>query len=149
MSVYQIVYTSSGLFVLACPCYFCQCPGAKNPYFCFPGYGRPVLSPMRHLHSVLLKQHYQSHFSRTCTSSSLTETNISSAHDALTLYLLGNLWLPYLELYVHNSPDILTAQPLASNPRLSALISTIAIVVTSSFSSVTSCTSNVSAALRF
>ena len=146
MSVYHTVHTSSGPFVIAFPCYFCQCPRAKIPYSCILGYGRPVPSSLQLLHSVLLNQHYQSHLSRTSTWSYLTETNTSSVHDALTFYLLGNLWLLYLELYVHNNPDILTAQPVASTPRLSALPSTSAIVATSSSSTVTSSTSNVSAA---
>ena len=88
------------------------------------------------------------HLSRTSTWSYLTETNNSSVHEALTFYLLGNLWLLYLELYVHNNPDILTAQPIASPPRLCALPSTSATVATSSSSTVTSSTSNVAAASR-
>ena len=92
---------------------------------------------MQLLLSVLLNQHYQSHLSRNSTWSYLTETNNFSVHDALTFYLLGNLWLLYLELYVHNNPDILTAQPVASTRRLSALPSTSATVATSSSSTVT------------
>ena len=148
MSVYHTVHTSSGHFVIAFPCYFCLCPRAEIPYSCVLGYGRPVPSSLQHLHSVLLNQHYQSHVSRTSTWSYLTETNNSSVHDALTFYLLGNLWLLYLELYVHNNPDILTAQTVASFQRLSALLSTSATDATSSSSTVTSSTSSVSAASR-
>ena len=50
-----------------------------------------------------------------------------------------------MELYDHNNPDNLTAQPVASTPRLSAVLSTKATVSTSSSSTVTSCSSNVSA----
>ena len=121
MSVYHTVHTSSGPFVIAFPCYFFQCPRAKVPYSCILGYGRPVPSSLQILHSVLLNQHYQSHHSRTSSWSSLSETNTSSVHDALTFYLLGNLWLLYLELFAHNNPDILTAHSVASTPRLSVL----------------------------
>ena len=148
MSVYHTVHMNSGPFVVALPCYFCQCPRAKFPYSCILGYGRPVPSSLHLLHSVLLNQHYQSHLLRTSTWSYLTKTNNSSVHDALTFYLLGNLWFLYLELYVPNNPDILTAQPIASTPRLSALPSTSATVATSSSSTVTSSTLNVSASSR-
>ena len=148
MSVYHTVHTSSGPFVIAFPCYFCQCPRAKIPYSCILGYGRPVPSSLQLLHSVLLNQHYQSHISRTSVWSYLTATNNFSVHDALSFYLLGNVWLLYLELYVHNNSDILTAQQVASTPLLSALPSTSATVATSSSSTVTSSISNVSAASR-
>ena len=146
MFVYHTVHTTSGPFVIAFPCYFCQCPRAKIPYSCILGYGRPVPSSLPLLHNVLLNQHYQSHLSRTSTWYCLTGTNNSSVQDALNFYLLGNLWFVYLELYVHNNPDILTAQPVASTPRLSALLLTTAAVATSSSSTATSSTSNVSAA---
>ena len=148
MSVHHTFHFSSGPFVIAFPCYFCQCPRAKIPYSCILGYGRPVPSSLQVPHSVLLNQHYQSHLSRTSIRSDLTETNNSSVHDALTFYLLGNLWLLYLELNVHNNPDILMAQPVASTPRLSALPTTSAAVATSFSSTVTSSTSHVSAASR-
>ena len=128
------------------PRYLCQCPPAKIPYSCILGYGRPVPSSFQLLHSLLLNQHYQSHLSRTSTWFYLTEINTSSVHDALTFYLLGNHWLFYLQLYVHNNPYILTAQPVASTPRLSALRSTSATVAASSSSTVTPSTPNVSAA---
>ena len=114
MSVYQTVHTSSGPFVIAFPYYFCQYPRNKIPYSCILDYGRPVPCSLQLLDSVLLNQRYQSHLSRTSTWSYLTETNTSAVHNALTFYLLGNFWLLYLELYVHNNPDILTAQPFAS-----------------------------------
>ena len=145
MSVYHTIHTRSDPFVIAFPCYFCQCPRAKNPYSCILGYGRPVPSSMQLLHSVPLNQHYQSHLSRTSTWSYLTQTNNFPFHDALTFCLLGNLWFLYLELCVHNNSDILTAQPVASTPRFSVSPMTSATVVTSSSSTVTSCTSNVSA----
>ena len=148
MSFNYTVHRSSGPFVIAFPCYLCQCPGAKSPYSCILGYGRPVPSSLQLLLSVLVNQLYQSHLSRTSPWSNLTETNNSSVDDAFTFYLLGNLWLLYLELYVHNNPDILTAQPVASTLRLSTLPSTSATVATSSSSTVTFCTSNVLAASR-
>ena len=132
---YHTVQTSSGPFVIALTCY--SCPRAKIPYSCIPGYVRPVPPSMQLLHSVLLNQHYQSHLSRNPTWSYLTETNNFSVHDAITFYLLRNFCLPYLELFVHKNPDILTAQSVASTRRLSALPSTSATVVTSSSSTVT------------
>ena len=148
MSVYGTVHTRSGPFVITFPCCFCQCPRAKLPYSCILGYGHPVFSSLQLLHNVLLNQHYQSHLSRTSTWFYLTETINSSVHDALIFYLLGNLWLLYLELYVHRNPNILTAQRDASTLRLSALPSTSATVAMSSSSTVTSSTSNVSVASR-
>ena len=148
MSVYYAVHTSSGPFVIAFPCYLCQFTRSKNPYSCILGYGRPAPSSMQLLLSVLLNQHYRSHLSRICTWSYLSEPKNSSVHDALTFYLLGNLWFLCLELYVHNNPDILSHQPVESTPLLSALPSTTATVATSSSSTVTSSTSNVSAASR-
>ena len=112
MSVYHTVNISAGPFVITFPCYFCQCPCARIPYSCNLGYGRPVPPWLQPLHSVLLNQHYHSHISRTSTRSYLTETNNSFVHDALTFYLLGNLWLLYLEVYAHNNPDNLTANQL-------------------------------------
>ena len=142
MSVYHTVHTISGPSVIAFACYFCQCPRAKIPYSCILDYGRPVPSSLQLLHSVLLNRHYQSRLSRTSTWSHLTKTSNSSLHDALTFYLHGNLWLLYLELYVHYNPDIIMAQPVASIPHLTVLLSTSATVATSSSSStVTSCTS--------
>ena len=146
MSVYHTVHTSSDLFVIAFPCYFCQCPRAKVPCSCILGYGRPVSSSLQLLHSVLLNQHYQSHLSRTPTWFYLTDIINSFVHDALTFYLLGNLWLLYLEFNVHKNPEVLTAQPVTSARRLSFLPSSSVAVATSS--AVTSCTSNVSAASR-
>ena len=75
------------------------------------------------------------------------ETYNCFVHDALTLYLLGMLWLLYLEFYGHNNPDMLTAQPVASTPILPALLATCVAVATSS-PTIISCTSNVSAASR-
>ena len=149
MSFYHTVHTSSGPFVIAFPCSFWKCPRAKTPYSCVLGDFRPVPSSLQILHSVLLNQHHQSHLSRTSSWSYLTGNNTSSVHDALIFYLLRNLWLLHLELYVRNNPDTLTAQPVASTRSLSALPSTNATVVTSSSFTVTSCTSNVSAASRF
>ena len=148
MTVYHTVHTSSGPFVIAFPCYFCQCPRAEIPYSCILSYGRPVPSSLQLFHSVLFNHHYQSHLSPTSTWYYLTETNNSSVHDALTFYLLGKLWLLYLELYVQNNPDILTAQPVSSTPRFSVLPLTSATVASSSSSTVTSSTSNVSATSR-
>ena len=148
MSVDHIVHTISGPFVIAFPCYFCQCPRAKLPCSCILGCGRSVFFSLQLHHSVLLNQQYQSHLSRTSNWSYLTGTNNSSVHDALTFYLLGNFWLLHLDLYMHKNCDILTAQPVASDPRLSGLPSNSVATATSSSSTVTSCTSNVSAASR-
>ena len=145
MSVYHTVHTSYGPFVIAFPCYFSQCPRAKNPNLCILGYACSFPSSLQLLHSVLPNQHYQSHVSSTSIWPYLTEIKNFSVHDLLTFYLLGNLWFLYSELYVHNNPDILAAQPVASTPRLSTLASTSAAVTTCS-STVTSSTSNVSAA---
>ena len=148
MAVYHTAYTTYGPFVIAFSCCFCQCPRAENPYSCILDYSRPVPSSLQLLHSILLSQRYQLHLSRTSIWSYLIETNNFSVHDAITLYLLGNLRFLYLEFYVHNNPDILTARAVASAPRLSALPSTSAVVTTSSSSTVTFCTFNVSAASR-
>ena len=148
MSVYYTVHTSSGPFVIAFLFYFCQCRRAKFPYSCILGYGHPVPSSLQLLYSVFVNQHYQSHISCPSTWSYWTKTNNFSVHDALTFNFSGNLWLLYLELNVHKNSDILTAQPIASPPRLSALPSTAVVVAMSASSTVFSCTSNVSAAPR-
>ena len=148
MSAYHTVHTSFRPLVIAFPCYFGQCPPAKIPHTCILGYDRPVPSSLQLLHSVLLNHHYQSLLSRTSSWSYLPETNKSSVHDALIFYLLGNLWLRYLDLYVHTNPEILEVQLFASTPRLSALLSTSATLATSSSSTVASSSFNVSAASR-